>query len=299
MANKVDIVNENKRTPIEVLTVEVMKLTSEIKKMNDRLDVMEKMNDRLGEIVDEIKNQMATVSSLVAEMRKYANGNSNNGETRESTLTKIESLLKEILRGLSNVTEQLSLEFTDVKNKIVKHGDNEAELDKCPQTENCTINVILNTIVGNTREIREMVTDIYRGKTTDAETGTGSNPRPEVPERWRDLPGYYCYLLPKYGLIQFFHDRYFRGFLKICAWCAATVFLLFICFVLHDNATLRMEHEKNELIRSYIRKRSEYFDGFIIYVDGLYTDKKAHRLEIDTLKRMYMNENEIMEERPH
>ncbi len=289
MANKVDIVNENKRTPIEVLTVEAMKLKSAIEKMNDRLDVMEKMNDRFNEIEGKMVDLTAAVFSLVAEMRKNATGNSNNGETREETLTRIESLLKEILMGQSNVTEKLSLEFTDVKNKIMKHGDNEAKRDKYPQNENYTTNVILNTIVENTREIREMLTDIHREKPTKTETGTGSNPRPEVPERWRDLPRYYFYLLPKYRLIQFFHDRYLKGFLRICKWCVATVCLILICFVLHDNATLRMENEKNELIRSYIRKKSKYLDGFITHVDGLYADKKAHQLEIDTL-RIYVSE---------
>ncbi len=289
MANKVDIVNENKRTPIEVLTVEAMKLKSAIEKMNDRLDVMEKMNDRFNEIEGKMVDLTAAVFSLVAEMRKNATGNSNNGETREETLTRIGSSLREILRDQSELTEKLSLEFTDVKNKIVKHGDNEAKRDKYPQNENYTTNVILNTIVENTREIREMVTDIHREKPTDAATGTGSKPRPEVPKRWLDLPRYYFYLLPKYKLIQFVQDRYFKGLVRICTWCAATVFLLFICLVLHDNATLRKENEKNELIRSYIRKKSTFLDGFITHVDGLYADKKAHQLDIDTL-RIYVSE---------
>ncbi len=115
------------------------------------------------------------------------------------------------------------------------------------------------------------------------------NTKPTKPERWCEVPKYYLYLLPQYYLVQFFCNRSFKVFVEICVLCIVLLTVILMGCVLHDNATLRKENEKNELIRSFIRKKSKSYGDAINYIDMLYADRKAHQLEIDTL-RIYVSE---------
>ncbi len=66
---------------------------------------------------------------------------------------------------------------------------------------------MLSNMDENARETKEMVADLYRERYTETENGTVSNPKPEVPVRWRDLPRHYFYSLSLHRLFQLFHER--------------------------------------------------------------------------------------------
>lgn len=105
-----------------------------------------------------------------------------------------------------------------------------------------------------------------------------------TPKATKEIPLFLLRDLPWYYINKIYYSKIIRKFVIIVFTCIYMLTIGLTCFMAMDNAEMRNDCEKNSLIRIHLRRtENQQIIQTINYFDMLYSDKKAHQEEIDTL----------------
>ncbi|MCR8913071.1 hypothetical protein NW211_13835, partial [Barnesiella sp. ET7] len=78
--------------------------------------------------------------------------------------------------------------------------------------------------------------------------------RPAMPSGFKNRLKYFACSLPLYGLKRVYLSRHARLYVKICLFCIWVITIATAAFIAYDNAVLRKENYRHQMLHQYLRK---------------------------------------------
>ena len=78
--------------------------------------------------------------------------------------------------------------------------------------------------------------------------------RPAMPSGFKNRLKYFTCNLPLYGIKRVYLSRHTRLYVKICLFCIWVITIATAAFIAYDNAVLRKENYRHQMLHQYLRK---------------------------------------------
>ena len=109
----------------------------------------------------------------------------------------------------------------------------------------------LQKISGNQKILYRMMKTIQQAHNIKPDN---EHNRPAMPSGFKNRLKYFACSLPLYGIKRVYLSRHTRLYVKICLFCIWVITIATAAFIAYDNAVLRKENYRHQMLHQYLRK---------------------------------------------
>lgn len=109
----------------------------------------------------------------------------------------------------------------------------------------------LQKVCSNEKLLHEMMKSVLQAQNIKA---VDERKRPPMPSGFKARVRHLTISLPLYWFKRVYRSRHIRSYVKICLFCIWVMTIATAAFIAYDNAVLRKENHRHQMLHQYLRK---------------------------------------------